>query len=281
MRYKLLAIDMDGTFLNDEHNVTQGNAAAIKRAADKGIKIVICSGRIPTSLKTLMKYIPEHQPMIAGNGSIILDEDHNEIYSKPISRHRVLEIINMLKQDYGNIFYSFVDSKYLFFEGLKSVGDNVQRNINDRLPLEERIQARIIENSINYINENKIRVVKFEIYDNNPQVFLKEIRNKLEKFNDIEITSMGIGMEITSIGVNKGNSLKILADYYGLKLEECIAVGNDENDLEMIKVAGLGIAVKNAIERIKGAANYITESDNNNDAIEEVIEKFIETGTTA
>jgi hydroxymethylpyrimidine pyrophosphatase-like HAD family hydrolase len=64
MKYKLLAIDMDGTFLNGEHNVTQGNISAIKKAADKGMKVMICSGRIPSSLEMLQKYIPEHQALI-------------------------------------------------------------------------------------------------------------------------------------------------------------------------------------------------------------------------
>lgn len=276
MKYKLLAIDMDGTFLNEEHNVTEGNLAAIKKVADKGIKVAICSGRIPTSLEMFTKYIPENQPMIAGNGSLILDENRKELYFQPLKNDRVFKIISMLKEGYENIFYSFVDSKAIYFEKAVVEKINFLKKINDRLPEEERIQIRLIEDSLKYIKENEIKVLKIEIYDNNPLELLQEIRNKLDKLTDIEVASTGReGMEISNKGVNKGNSLEILVKHYGYSLCNCIAIGNDENDLEMIKVAGLGVAVKNAKESVKKVADYVTERDNNNDAVAEVIDKFI------
>lgn len=276
MKYKLIAIDIDGTFLNDKHNVTQRNLSAIKKAADKGIKLVICSARIPTSLKMLNKYIPEHQPIIAANGSIILDDNHKEIYSQPLKKDIVLEIISMLKEDFEDILYSFLDNVNIYIEEVKTETINFFKTINDRLPREEGVQFCIIKDSLKYIEENDIRVIKVSIYENNSLDLLQEIRKKLEKFNDIEIVGAGMaGMEISHKGANKGTSLEILAKHYGYTLEDCIAVGNDENDLEMIKMAGLGVAVNNAKKSVKEVADYVTQNDNNNDAVAEVIEKFI------
>lgn len=277
MKYKLIAIDIDGTFLNDKHNVTEGNLSAIKKAANKGIKLVICSARIPTSLKMLKKYIPGHQPIIAGNGSIILDDNHKEIYSQPLEKDIVLEIISMLKEDFEDILYSFLDNVNVYIEEVKTETINFFKTINDRLPREEGVQFCIIKDSIKYIEENHIKVLKISIYENNSLDLLQEVRKKLKKFNEIEIVGAGIaGMEISHKGANKGTSLEILAKHYGYTLGDCIAIGNDKNDLEMIKMAGVGVAVKNAKESLKQAADYVTKRDNNNNAVAEVIENFIE-----
>ena len=85
-------------------------------------------------------------------------------------------------------------------------------------------------------------------------------------------------LEISGEGISKGIGLNILADHYGVSIEECIAIGNDENDISMIQCAGLGVAVQNARDSIKEVADFVTERDNNNGAIGEVIEKFILNG---
>ncbi len=269
MKYKILAMDMDGTFLNDEHNITEGNLAAIKKAADKGMKVVICSGRITSGLERLISYMPEKQPVIAGNGSIILDSDHNKIHSQALKKDTVFKIISMIKENYKNLFFSFVDESSLYFENNFSM-------LISGFSIDEVFQIHMIENSLNYIKENHIEVLKIEIYENNELTYLKKLRDELDKFEDIEIAGMGAGgLEITSKGTNKGNALEILATHFSVSLDECIAIGNDENDLEMIRKAGLGVAVNNAKGIVKGIADYITDLDNNNDAVAEVIEKFI------
>lgn len=274
MKYKLLAIDMDGTFLNEERNVTEANLNAVRKAAEAGIKVVVCSGRIPSLLRPLLKDMPKNQPVIAGNGSVIFDDNNKQLRYESIDIKTIFKIINMLRKDYANVYYQFFDRDIVCSEKFESTIQHYYE-INLTLPREDRLELHIISDAKKYIERNNSVVTKIEICNNDLNL-VQEIKDRLEKIPDIEVVGSGLkGIEITKKGLNKGNSLEILANHYGYSIDECIAVGNDENDIEMIKKVGLGIAVRNAKDYVKEVADYITRNDNNNDAIAEVVEKFI------
>ncbi len=93
--------------------------------------------------------------------------------------------------------------------------------------------------------------------------------------NEFEVVSSHFdNFEVTGKGVSKGNAVKVLANYYGIDSEQVICIGDSENDLSMIKYAGLGIAMGNADENVKEAAKYITDN-NNCDGVAKAIEKFV------
>lgn len=279
MKYKLLAIDMDGTFLNEERNITEGNLSAITKAVEAGIKVVVCSGRVPAHLRIFLKDMPKNQPVIAGNGSVVIDHNNKELYHETIDINTVLKIIDMLRNDYEDVYYHFFDGDVACSEKFENIIQNYHKR-NITFSKEYRSEIRILSDSKKYIEKNNSIVIKIEISEQNPNV-RTEIMDKLKKIPNIEVVSAGIdGIEVTKSGFNKGIALEILAKHYGYSIDECIAVGNDENDMEMIKKAGLGIAVKNAKDYVKDVANYITRNDNNNDAVAEVIEKFIVAGDT-
>lgn len=274
MKYKLLAIDMDGTFLNEKHTPTKKNIEAVKKAAEAGLKVVVCSGRTIPMLKPILEYMPEKQPVIAANGSIILDHNNNMIYNKYLSKDTVFNIIDLFRKYYNDVFYQFYYKDIVCFE---TIDDSMMEfyKIMLNFPREHRMEIRIIPDSKKYIEEHKCGVSKFEIYPQDTKV-IESIKQQLLKLDDIEIVGSGMsGLEITKKGINKGMSLEVLANYYGYSLDECIAVGNDENDFEMIKNVGMGVAVSNAKDYVKSVANYITINDNNNDAVAEVIDKFV------
>jgi Cof subfamily protein (haloacid dehalogenase superfamily) len=274
MKYKLLAIDMDGTFLNESRQITERNLIAVKEAAEAGIKVVICSGRNPSALKLLLKDMPKKQPIIACNGSVILDHNKDEIFYEALDNDVLYQIIDVLRKDYDDsVYYQFFDGNVFCSEKFQNIIERFY-NLYLSLPREYRMEFRIIPDSKLYIKENNSLISKLEIYDDSVEV-IQEIRNKIELLPGIEVVSSGFnGIEITKKGSNKGSGLEILAKHYGISLDECIAVGNDENDLGMLKKAGLGIAVSNAKDYVQVVADYVTERDNENDAVAEVIEKF-------
>ena len=276
MKYKLLAIDMDGTFLNDDRNISEQNINAVKRIAREGIKVVVCSGRVPFLLRPILREMPDKQAFIALNGGIIFDDNNKIIYSAEIDENTVFEVIDMLRKNFDGIYYHFFHGDIACAERFESIIRRYYER-NFLLPRENRMDFRILADSKKYIKENKCKIRKMEIYDDSG-VILCKIKDKLGNLPGIEVVDSGkFGLEITKQGVNKGTALEILAKHYEFSIDECIAIGNDGNDLEMIKKAGLGIAVSNAKDYIRLAANYITERDNNNDAVAEVIDKFIDT----
>lgn len=273
MKYKIVAVDMDGTLLNDDKHISDYNLEMINKAVNSGVKFVIASGRIPAGLKFYEDTVSKNQPMICCNGSIILDDNKQTIYSNCIDKESILKVIDVLRE-YKDTYYHFYSEDIIYGEQFDFAIEKFYK-FNRKTDRKLRMEIRIIGDAKEYIKNTNSDINKIVVVDKDLK-YLDELRKRLDDIPGIETTKSDISnIEIGSKGSNKGNGLRILANHYDISLEECIAIGNDENDVSMIKCAGLGVAVKNAREYIKEYADYITEKDNNNGAIGEVIEKFI------
>lgn len=276
MKYKIIAVDMDGTLLNDDKHISDYNIEMIHKAVDCGVKFVIASGRIPSGLKFYEATVSKKQPMICCNGAIILDENKNDIYLNSIEKNSALQVIDVLREK-KDTYYHFYSEGIVHGEqfgfGIEGVYEFNRKSDRDL-----RMEIRLVSDAKEYIKNISKEINKIVVQDKDLQ-YLDELRKKLDNIQGVETTKSNIdNIEICAKNVNKGNGLEILANHYGISLEQCIAVGNDENDISMIKCAGLGVAVKNSRDYIKEFANYVTERDNNNGAIGEVIKRFILNG---
>ena len=273
MKYKIIAVDMDGTLLNDDKHISDYNLEMIKKAVNLGVKFVIASGRIPSGLKFYETTVSKDQPMICCNGSIILDENKNTIYSKCINRESMLQVIDVLRERKDTYFH-FYSEDIIYGEQFALAIERFYE-FNRKADRKLRMEIRIIGDSKEFVKNTSSEISKIVVIDKDLD-YLNDIRKRLDDISGVETTKSDIdNIEIGSKGSSKGTGLRFLAEYYGVSLEECIAIGNDENDISMLGCAGLGVAVKNARNHIKEFADYITEKDNNNGAIGEVIEKFI------
>lgn len=273
MKYKVIAVDMDGTLLDDDKHISDYNLTMISKAVDLGIKFVIASGRIPAGLKFYEATVSKNQPMICCNGAIILDENKNNIYTNSIEKNSALKVIDVLREQ-KDTYYHFYSEGTVYGEQFGFAIESVY-NFNRKSDRDLRMEIRLIGDAKEYIKNIDKDINKIVVQDKDLQ-YLNELRKKLDSIPGVETTKSNIdNIEICGKNVNKGNGLKILAAHYDISLDECIAIGNDENDISMIKCAGLGVAVKNSRDYIKEFADYVTERDNNNGAIGEVIERFL------
>lgn len=277
MKYKLIAMDLDGTLLNSKDEIGKKTILLIKKAIDLGVKFAMCSARAYLPTQYYNAQIDRNQPIITSNGGLIT-KDEKAIFSNPIVSQELVEIIKIARSDKEDIQYGFSYGNHL----KNCIRTNIHRFIkyidneyNQMVSSEFRVDARLLEEPIGYIKKNSIESYILTFVDNDPLV-LNKLKNKLNSLDKYEVTSSEANnIEITKKGVSKGNALKKLAKHYGYSLSECIAIGNDKNDLSMINEAGLGIAMKNSSSFIKGHANYVTEYDNDNEGVAEIIEKFI------
>lgn len=273
LKYKIIAVDMDGTLLNDNKQITNNNLYMISKAVDKGVKFVISSGRIPIGLKFYENTVSKNQPMICCNGAIILDENKEIIYSKSIDKKVILKVIDIIREKKDTYFH-FYDENAIYSEQFKFVTKGFY-NFNREVDRKFRVEIKLVPDAKDTIEKAQFDINKIVVIDDDIE-YLDELRKRIDSIIDIETTKSEINnIEILGKGVSKGNALKVLARNYGIPIEECIAIGNDENDISMIECAGLGVAVNNARNHIKKYADYITQKDNNNDAIAEIIQKFI------
>ncbi|WP_333861325.1 Cof-type HAD-IIB family hydrolase [Clostridium sp.] len=273
MDYKIIAVDMDGTLLDDEKQISEYNKDMIHKAMELGVKFVICSGRPPMALKFYSEIVFPGEPVICCNGGVIVGENKRVIKSIPLNKYSLLKVIDILREE-KDTYYHFYDDFGLYSEQFRYTTKKFY-DINNNLSEKFKMKITIVKNSKTFIKHCRCNITKVVVIDEDVE-YLERLRNKIAKVPGIATTKSDLhNIEIVRRGVSKGNALEFLGNYYNIPMERCIAVGNDENDKSMIKTAGVGVAVFNSREILKKSADYITETDNNSGAVGEVIKKFI------
>ncbi|GAA0076922.1 Cof-type HAD-IIB family hydrolase [Clostridium sp. CTA-5] len=273
MKYKLICIDMDGTLLSGHSEISEKNKSTLKKAVDKGIKVAISTGRIFASADYFANLVGIKTELISCNGAYIKNRATDEIiYSNTLTREQVLKIYNTIHDKGFRIIYYTCDTAIID----TPFAENHTYNVTNKLVSEEKRVKFFITSDINEIldkfGDSIIKIIGLD--DSNNKEKLLNVKNELLKFSDLETVSSGSNnFEIMQKGVSKGNAAKILGEKLGIKKEETICIGDNENDISMIKYAGLGIAMGNGSEVAKKAADYITDT-NVNDGVAKAIEKF-------
>lgn len=265
---------MDGTLLNEKRKISECNKDAIMKAYEKGIYIVVSTGRIFANAEEFSRLIGVKSPVIASNGAIIRGIDSNHIIHKSYFETKdcisILEILKRykLKPYFNTPEKNYTgDLKYRILLGHAKKRDGVLKKTKlEYVPFYNK-WTKVFE-------REKDNIVKCEIKCNDKEK-LSIIRKELEELNKFDLVSFSTRtIEVTKKGVSKGKAIERLAEYYGIKREEIIAIGDSENDLSMIKYAGIGIAMGNATEIVKASANYITDT-NENDGVAKAIYKYL------
>ncbi len=272
MDYKLICLDMDGTLLNDEKIISEGNLRAIKLASEKGVRIAVCTGRIFTSADFFSHLLGVKSPVIASNGAYIIEKDREEVVYKSILGIEKCKKLLQVFREY-NLYPHFYTSNIVFTEKL-IYSSSFYQEVNKTLPKDKQIEIVLVEDWNEIFEKYESEIFKGIAVDDDLDK-IENAKNKLKGIEDFEVVSSRFdNFEVMNKGVSKGNAVKILGDYYGISRQEIICIGDSENDLSMIKFAGLGVAMGNGSQVVKEAAQYITAS-NNCDGVAKVIEKFV------
>lgn len=272
--YKLISIDMDETLLNDQAQITTGNAEGLKAASRAGVKVVLNSGRgyasLQDDLETLDLKGKAGQYVISYNGAAIIENEKNKvIHVDGLEFDVAKRLFNLMRVNYpqNSIHIYTVDTLYVYHM------TDVDRNY-----LEPRgVKWVDLENdNIDFLQDTPITKVIINILSEDERKAFEQVvkENIPEKMTVTH--SSGRYLEYNSASASKGNAMLYLAEKLGIKPEETIAVGDNGNDLSMIKAAGVGVAVKNAHAQVLKVADYICQNDNNHDALQEVVQRFIE-----
>lgn len=287
--YKLVAIDLDGTMLNSYGMVTERTKNAIKETIEKGVEVIIASGRPIDSIKTIAKEINSKNYFIAGNGALIYDIKNDEvIYDKYLKKQKILEIIKICEEN--SISYNVYTDKTILATALKY---NVLYYHKENLKKQEakKTNISIVKDMYEYVkNMEEEKFLKMTICDENKSIFNSIIR-KLREIDDIEVLDV-LHMsrkiirqgteeipieyyytEISSKDVDKWNAIEFLMEKLQIEKEEVIAIGDNINDKKMIKESGLGVAMSGSTPIITEIANEITDT-NNNDGVAKILEKY-------
>ena len=268
--YKLMLSDLDETLLV-KHHVPEFNVEAIKAARKKGLKFVPATGRaynmIPEILKEIDAYDQECEYSICFNGALIVENKNNRIIEfKGLEFSKMKEIFEAgLNFDVCIHVYT-PDNLYVF-----NLSESERQRIKN-----QKLEAVYPEvNSVDFLKDTPISKI---LYQNVDVPYLMSLEEGLKPITDGHCAvsySSNRYMEFNALGVDKGQGLIDLANKLGIAIEETIAVGDNYNDMAMLKVAGLSVAANNAVDDVKAACDYTTNANNNEGVVAELIEKFI------
>ncbi|WP_018664814.1 sugar-phosphatase [Heyndrickxia acidiproducens] len=266
--YKLIAIDMDGTLLNDRHEVTAEVRNALHQAKAQGVKIVLCTGRPINGVRRFLADLElngEDDYVIAFNGALVQNTHTGKIVSELSIGYEDLVRIYALSLELRTPM-QFFDAENLY----TSNRDISPYTVHESYLMQMTLHYRTIEEVPRDI------VVPKVMYIDDPDKLSQAIQAIPESFKEkyTMVRSQPFYWEILHKEASKGNALKQLAGYLNIRQEEVMSIGDNENDLTMIEFAGCGVAMANAIPKVKQAANFETLS-NNEHGVAHAIRKLV------
>lgn len=267
---KAVFIDIDETLLNSQRKISTNTKKQIKQCVvDKGIKIILTSGRSRKDAIEYQKEIGASPYIISSNGASAYDAlENKEIYNETLKKETVKKLLNYANNNEYKINLNYKDKLVL----------------NKAFYPDEKDKERTIE-QLEEIAE-KEPVVQCVLFNTNIEK-MREFKAYLEKeFNDIQIINQSKKLknpnlpesknyycDVTSKLVSKGKAVQSICEYLQIKKEEIITIGDGENDISMFEITPNSIAMKNAQESVKKHAKYITDS-NDEDGVAKVLEKI-------
>ena len=274
--YKLVAIDLDGTMLNQYGIVTQKTKKSIENAQQRGLEVIIASGRPIDSIKAIAKEINSNKFFISGNGALVYDIANEKIiYENTLKKQKVLQIIKICEEN--SIYYNIYTEKEILAKSLQA---NVLFYNKENLNKEEnnKTHINIIDDIYNYIAQRDEKILKITVCDRTKSIF-NSIMRKLKEVDDIEVLEVShmsrkvirqgteeipieyFYTEISAKNVDKWNALQVLKEKMQISEEQIVAIGDNLNDKMMIEKAKLGIAMGQSTPYVKDVADKITYSN--------------------
>lgn len=264
--YKLIATDMDGTLLNDAHQITDETYEALKAASEQGVKIVLSTGRPYAGLR-------QYKERLAGivdytvsyNGALIEDVRTGQLHKNHFLGYDDLVFLHELSETL-NVGMHFVDEERVY---------TAKRQVN-RATLADAFLNELELHVVDVDDRFRAHAFPKILFAGEPEE-LDRVTSELPSFVYEKFTvvrSADIFLEFIHLETNKGSALEQIVAMEGLSLQDSISFGDNENDMAMLRLAGLGVAMENATEKVKAAADRVTVT-NEAGGVARAIEEYV------
>lgn len=280
MSIKLVASDLDGTIVSENSYISKSNLEAIEKMNKKNINLAICTGKSYSISKNLCNKCMATYGIFSNGSQIYNLQTGEQIYNN----HLLLSDIKLcfsIAKKYGLHVHAYSDcslvSEKLEFLDLR----------NFKLQKDSEFNFIVVPDVLKYIEVNNLPIHQFIISSNDHLDFVKEeILNtcrvsisQISKFNEYKDTILDKEYEYLSIipfNTNKNTAVKFLSSYLSIDTSDVMAIGDNLNDVDMVRDSGIGVAVANAYTELKNVANYITKNNVADGGFAEAVYKFID-----
>ena len=259
---KMVVADIDGTIYSPTNGLSEEVKNCIQNLTQNGIHFAIATGRTYSSAKYVADEIGVKCPLICYQGGLVNSYEGTTINAKYLNPDIAREIIKDLKSRKIHLNVYVEDKLYV-----EDDNQYIKDYIGDKGIDYFKVKSF---DELDFSKLNKLLAI-----DYNPDFINELIAELQQKYPEIYVVrSYKFFCEIANKEATKGNAIKILAEKYGFTEKEVMAIGDQNNDIEMVEVAGVGVAMGNGTEEIKAKADYITDSVDNNGFVK-AVNKFV------
>ena len=263
---KAVFIDIDETLTNSQREVTEKTKLEIKKCVENGVKIILTSGRSRREAMDFQEQIGTSPYIVSSNGASAYDAENGvEIYNERIDPQMVLQLIKHSRENGYRIKLNYKD---LLVMSEATYPDEKDKEVSyeelERVAVEEQVVQFVITST----DFEKMKV--FRDYIKNECVGIA-VANESKRFKNPDLKpSRNYYCDVVSVKVSKENAVKAVCEYFEIKPEEIVTIGDGENDLSMFELTPNSVAMGNSLPEIKEKANYVTAS-NDEDGVAKVL----------
>ena len=265
---KMIASDMDGTLLSSHLAISETNKEAVLEAQAQGIEFMVATGRAYSEAKPALDDAGIKCCMITGNGAQIFDENGEAIVTFSIDKKTTKEIMTTLREK--NLYFELMTTNGVYAESQPQRVENFATLLANQVPhLTFKMAIAMASTHLNmlpvhYINnyddllvDDSVEILKVIAFSDEGPKLLRPIADELEANGPLYVTaSFPNNIEINHKDAQKGNAVKLMAEKRGIELEDVMTIGDNFNDVSMLKVAGVSFDMGNAEEDVKKIDNY-------------------------
>lgn len=259
MKINLIAIDMDGTTINEDQTLSEKNRGVIEEAIKKGILVVPTTGRMRSEIPLEVMKIEGIKYLITSNGASVVDIEKNQIIYENLIPHETTVKVAQKLRDYG-LFYEVYHNGEAFMEKT-TVEQLLSLGVPDEFAELMVIYRTTVDDIFDFVVNSGIDFEKINVSFGDLEV-RENVIKELNEMEGIKITSSyKSNLEINNFSANKADGLEKLCSHLKLKKENILAIGDSHNDYEMLQFAGVSVAMANASPEIKEISDHITLSN--------------------
>lgn len=263
---KAVFIDIDETLTNSQREVTEKTKLEIKKCVENGVKIILTSGRSRREAMDFQEQIGTSPYIVSSNGASAYDAENGvEIYNERIDPQMVLQLIKHSRENGYRIKLNYKD---LLVMNEAAYPDEKDKEVSYEELEKVAVEEQVVQCVITSTDFEKMKV--FRDYIKNECVGIA-VANESKRFKNPDLKpSRNYYCDVASSKVSKGNAVKAVCEYFEIKPEEIVTIGDGENDLSMFELTPNSVAMGNSLPEIKEKANYVTSS-NDEDGVAKVL----------
>lgn len=252
-------MDIDGTLLKSNFKIDRSTREAIRYVKKKGVYVTLATGRNFPSAKKIAKELKLDSILITHNGALIASSIDEPLYERRISAEQVRRIVEVIEPYDAHI--RLLHERYALGNQVQQKSQLIAKmtmGVGDPL----FYPVTFTDHLSDHLETKPMSVPKIDVQFFNAEEQEEAYHQLMDEVEDIDVTaSTRCGFEIIPKSVNKASGLQFLGKHLGISMKEMVAVGDFVNDLEMIRHAGLGVAMGNAPEEVQQAADWVTRSN--------------------